>query len=368
MKYYLIAGEASGDLHASNLMEALQREDKNAHFRFWGGDRMENAGGELVTHYEEMDYMGFWEVLINLPAILRKIRQCKRDIDQYQPDVVILVDYPGFNLRIAKYAKKKGYKVFYYISPQVWAWRTSRVKTIKKYVDHMFVILPFEQEFYQQQGVDVDYVGHPLLDVIDEHAPASHFRKDNQLTDKPIVAILPGSRKQEISTMLPVMLQVQPHFPDYQFVVAGVPTIPKSYYQQKVAGTAFEYVYDQTKALLSHSEAALVTSGTATLETALFEVPQTVCYKGNYISYLIGKWLVHVSYISLVNLILDKPVIKEFIQKEFTVDNLQKELHHLLEDESYRQEMITAYQELKDQLGERGASTRTAQLMFQYLQ
>ncbi len=366
MKYYLIAGEASGDLHAAHLMEALQEEDPSAQFRCWGGDKMEAAGGEMVTHYEEMDYMGFWEVVTHLWPIFKKIRHCKKDIEKYQPDAVILIDYPGFNLRIAKFAQQKGFKVYYYISPQIWAWHTSRIKTIQHYIDHMFVILPFEKEFYRQHGVEVDYVGHPLLDVIAEQSPHPHFPEANNLSP-PLVAILPGSRKQEVARMLPPMLKMQKHFPDYQFVVAGVPSVPQSFYQQQVADTAFEFVYDKTYPLLQHSTAALVTSGTATLETALFDVPQTVCYKGNFLSYFIGKWLVQVSYISLVNLILDRPVITELIQNDFNEQNLKQELTLLLQDKAYREEMLNDYQKIKDKLGHKGASAQTAHLMYKYL-
>ncbi|MEM6320925.1 MAG: lipid-A-disaccharide synthase [Bacteroidota bacterium] len=370
MKYYLIAGEASGDLHGSNLMKALKRVDKSAQFHCWGGDLMAEAGGELVKHYNSLAFMGFWEVVKNLRTISKNLTFCQRDITAYQPDVLILIDYSGFNLRIAKWAKSTGMKVFYYIAPQVWASRQSRVQQIKKYVDRLFVILPFEKTFYQKFDVTVDFVGHPLLDAIAERQQRSTPLLLN--SSKPIIALLPGSRKQEIATVLPLFLTTVRRFPAYQFVIAAAPAIPFSFYEKIIKSAslekeAIEIVADQTYPLLETSEAALVTSGTATLETALFEVPQVVCYKGNWLTYQIAKRLIKVPYISLVNLIANREVVTELIQNDLTTTNLTLELQRILQP-SEAKKMITAYQQLKVQLGEVGASDRAAQRMFQYLQ
>jgi lipid-A-disaccharide synthase len=367
MKYYIVAGEASGDLHASNLIRELKRLDPNGKFRAWGGDKVQSQGAELVMHYRHMGFMGFIEVLANLRTILGLISQCKQDIKQFKPDVVILVDYPGFNFRIARFAKKSGIKVFYYISPQVWAWNRSRVFQVKKWVDHMFVILPFEKAFYNRFNIDADFVGHPLLDAINSYKK----QKDSILilptNKRPVIALLPGSRKQEVSKMLPVMLKVIPLFPSYSFVVAGASSLPVSFYNNIIGSHQAEVVFDKTYALLNTAKAALVTSGTATLETALFRVPQVVCYKGSYISYKIAKQLVKIRYISLVNLIMDRPVVKELIQSSLNQHNITRELDHLLNNESVRQEMISNYTELEDRLGGPGASARAANLMLKYL-
>lgn len=367
MKYYIVAGEASGDLHASNLIRELKRLDPNGRFRAWGGDKVQAQGAELVMHYRHMGFMGFVEVLANLRTILGFIRKCKNDIKQFNPDVVILIDYPGFNFRIAEFARKSGIKVFYYISPQVWAWNRSRVFQVKKWVDHMFVILPFEKAFYNRFNIDVDFVGHPLLDAINSYKQ----QKDSSLilpADKrPVIALLPGSRKQEVSKMLPVMLKVIPLFPSYSFVVAGASSLPVSFYNNIIGSHQAEVVFDKTYALLNTAKAALVTSGTATLETALFRVPQVVCYKGSYISYKIAKQLVKIRYISLVNLIMDRPVVKELIQNSLNQHNIIRELDHLLNNEIVRQEMISNYTELEDRLGGPGASERAANLMLKYL-
>jgi lipid-A-disaccharide synthase len=367
MKYYIVAGEASGDLHASNLIRELKRLDPNGRFRAWGGDKVQAQGAELVMHYRHMGFMGFVEVLANLRTILGFIRKCKHDIKQFNPDVVILIDYPGFNFRIAEFARKSGIKVFYYISPQVWAWNRSRVFQVKKWVDHMFVILPFEKAFYNRFNIDVDFVGHPLLDAINNYKQ----QKDSILilpADKrPVIALLPGSRKQEVSKMLPAMLEVIPRFPAYSFVVAGTSSLPASFYNKIIGSQQAEVVFDKTYALLNTAKAALVTSGTATLETALFRVPQVVCYKGSYISYKIAKQLVKIRYISLVNLIMDSPVVKELIQSSLNQHNINRELDHLLNNESVRQGMISNYTELEDRLGGPGASARAANLMLKYL-
>ena len=366
MKYYLIAGEASGDLHGSNLMKALKIEDPAADFRIWGGDLMQEAGGDLRKHYRDLAFMGFVEVLKNLRTIVRNLRFCEQDILAYQPDALILIDYPGFNLRIAKWAKQQGIKVLYYISPQIWAWHTSRVHQIKANVDRMYVILPFEKDFYAKYNCEVDFVGHPLLDVVKGYAAAPDFRSKNGLTEDPIIALLPGSRKQEIIRMLSVMLEMAPLFPQYQFVIAGAPSMPAAFYEQILAEKQrpknVKLVQKQTYALLSQAEAALVTSGTATLETALFQVPEVVCYRGNNLSYQIAKRLINVKYISLVNLIVDKPLVKELIQNDFNSKALHNELEKILQP-TLRQEIKTGYAELQLLMGDAGASRRAAKLM-----
>ena len=368
MKYYIIAGEASGDLHASNLMKALKKEETHTDFRFWGGDLMEQVGGTMVKHYRELAFMGFAEVFMNLRTILNNIKFCKRDILEYAPDAVILVDYPGFNLRIAEFAKKKNIEVHYYISPQIWAWKENRIKKIKRDVDRMYVILPFEKDFYEKKhNYPVHFVGHPLLDAIADRSiiDPSIFAKENDLNDKPIVALLPGSRKQEITKMLSVMLKMVPKFPDHQFVIAGAPSQELNFYKKIIDNENIAIVENKTYDLLSVSTAALVTSGTATLETALFKVPEVVCYKGNEISYQIGKRLVNVKYISLVNLILDKEVVTELIQDEFNEENLENELFKILDHKS-REDMFDQYFELEQKLGGKGASEKTAKLIIKY--
>lgn len=377
MKYYIIAGEASGDLHGSNLMKALKKEDPAAQFRVWGGDRMEAAGGTLVKHYRDLAFMGFWEVLLNLRTILGNIKFCKRDIYHYQPDVLILIDYPGFNLRIAKWARSKGIKVFYYISPQLWAWHSSRVHGIKASVDRMFVILPFEEEFYNSYDYKVDFVGHPLLDEIEDRPEAPGFRREFGIKDQPLIALLPGSRRQEISRMLEVMLQASAAFPQWQFAIAAAPSVEEDFYRELIQKTEKEnkaspnqrqlhLIPNRTYDLLQHADAALVTSGTATLETALFGVPQVVCYRGSKLSYLIARRLVNVRYISLVNLIVDRLLVPELIQDEFTPENVQWELTQLFQPEN-RRRIIRGYDELRNNLGHSGASRRTARLVVQYL-
>ena len=368
MKYYLIAGEASGDLHASNLIKALQQEDPQAAFRAWGGDLMEAAGAEVVKHYRDLAFMGFIEVAKNIRTILGNFRTCKADILTYQPDCLILVDYPGFNLRIAKWAKTAGIRVFYYISPQLWAWHSSRVHGIKAHVDRMFVILPFEAAFYAKYDYTVDFVGHPLLDVVDVYKPKHDLRKDLTLGEAPLIGILPGSRRQEISRMLPTMLSVAKEFPDYQFVIAGAPSIPLDFYESYLSGTGsnVRLVSGHTYDLLAQAKGALVTSGTATLETGLFGVPQIVCYRGNQISYLIARRLIDVPYISLVNLILDRPLLRELIQAEFNPATLQQELTALLAPTAL-QKIQAGYAELREHLGQSGASLRTAKHIVTYL-
>lgn len=368
MKYYIIAGEASGDLHASNLMKELKLKDPHAEFRFWGGDLMQAQGGTLVKHYRDLAFMGFAEVVMNLKTILGNISVAKKDIETYKPDAVILIDYPGFNLRIAEFVKKLGIKVYYYISPQIWAWKTGRVHKIKKVVDKMFVILPFEEEFYQRYDYKVDFVGNPLLDSLN-HLPAideQRFRKEHNLDERPIIALLPGSRTQEIKVKLPLMLSVEKDFPDYQFVVAGAPSQPSENYK-KIVGNQLKIVENKTYDLLRISHAALVTSGTATLETALLKVPEVVCYKGNAISYEIGKRVVkNIRFISLVNLIMDEEVVKELIQYDLTYENIKRELNLILNSPK-RDKILQDYEELYHKLGGIGASERTANLIVEDL-
>jgi lipid-A-disaccharide synthase len=365
MKLYIIAGEASGDLHASNLMKELKLREPGLQFRCWGGDLMQAQGGEIVKHYRDLAFMGFAEVLANIGTIFSNLKQCKADILDYRPDAVILVDYPGFNLRIAEFAKKAGFRVFYYISPQVWAWKQSRVHKIKRYVDQMFVILPFEKEFYARYNYDVNFVGHPLLDAMDS-LPGSdwaQFRNQHRLNEKPVVALLPGSRKQEVRKVLPIMLSVVGKFPDYQFVIGCAPGLEPDFYKQIIGSNAIKMMEGQTYNLLRHAQAALVTSGTATLETALFEVPEVVCYKGGYISYEIAKRVVDrsmIRFISLVNLIMDREVVKELIQDELNPANVELELRKILEDDDHRHKILNDYVLLKTRLGGGGASAKTA--------
>ncbi len=363
MKYYIIAGEASGDLHASNLVAEIKKKDKKAEFRGFGGDLMKAQGVNLVKHYRWMAFMGFVEVAVNLRKVLGNISQCKKDIADYHPDVVILVDYPGFNLRIAKFAHSKGFKVIYYISPQIWAWKRRRVNKIKASVDKMLVILPFEEAFYKRYGVDVTYVGNPLLDELAKFdmANRSIFLRRNSLGEsREIIAMLPGSRKQEVKRMLPMMLKVVPHFPNYQFVVAGVSSLDKSLYKDIIGNTDVFMVENQTYELLQNSSAALVTSGTATLETALFTVPEVVCYKATGFSYRLAKWMIKVKFISLVNLVMDREVVKELIQCDLTEGNLVNELEQLLYDSKRQRKLLEEYDELRDRLGNAGASEKAA--------
>jgi lipid-A-disaccharide synthase len=370
MKYYLIAGEASGDLHGANLMRALQQIDPVAEFRFWGGDRMESVGGKLIKHYRDLAFMGFWEVVTNLRTILRNIDFCKRDIAQYQPDALIFIDYPGFNMRIAKWAKNQGIPTHYYISPQIWAWKENRIKAIKRDVDAMYVILPFEKDFYEgKHGYPVHFVGHPLLDAIAARKEVSEevFKRENGLDERPIIALLPGSRKQEIAKMLSVMLSVVGSYHQYQFVIAGAPSLGYDFYKQFIKEENVHFVSGKTYDLLSHAHAALVTSGTATLETALFRVPEVVCYRGNWISYQIAKRVISLKYISLVNLIMDAPVVTELIQGDLNTRNLKTELNKLLNPD-YREKLLINYEALREKLGNEGASDRTARTIFSSLQ
>jgi lipid-A-disaccharide synthase len=415
MKYYIIAGEASGDLHGSNLIKQLKKQDPSTDVRFWGGDLMQQAGGHLVKHYKDLAFMGFTEVIMNLRTIFRNMDFCKADILEYAPDALILIDYPGFNMRIAKWARRQGLRIIYYISPQVWAWKENRVKQIRANVDKMLVILPFEKEFYRKWDYEVEYVGHPLVEVIDavksaasadggkslapenfdgaasprsalsvpfaELGHAAGIVHNNQsptvnhptpipnAPPKPIIALLPGSRKQEILKKLPIMLEASRFFPDYQFVVAQAPGQDGSFYKDLLAPYPnVSSVSNQTYSLLLQAQAACVTSGTATLETALFGIPEIVCYKGSAISYQIAKRLIKVKYISLVNLIMDKLVVKELIQDELTPENLHRELNELLHDTSRQQQLRIDYLNLKELLSQGGhASANAAESILRFM-
>ncbi|MGI9543203.1 MAG: lipid-A-disaccharide synthase [Cyclobacteriaceae bacterium] len=364
MRYYIIAGEPSGDLHGSNLIKSILRKEPEAKIRCWGGDLMQAAGGELVVHYREMAFMGFLEVLLNIRTILKRLKFCKDDLTAFDPDVLILIDYPGFNLRMARYAKDNGMKVCYYISPKVWAWKQSRVRTIKEHVDRMFVILPFEEGFYQQFDYHVDYVGNPLVETINRHQVNVDFRRKHNLGEGQIIAVLPGSRRQELKYMLSMMIAVAEDFPDFIFVVAGMGNLPSSYYSSIVNHPRIKLILDQTYDLLAHSYAALVTSGTATLETALFEVPQVVCYKTSWISYQIGRRLVKVSFISLVNLIAEKEVVKELIQHKFNKPELTRELTSIASETNTRKNQLEGYKLVKDRLTTMNASDNATELLL----
>lgn len=370
MKYYLIAGEASGDLHGSNLMKGIREADKNAEFRFFGGDLMNAGGGTLVRHYREMAFMGVVKVLLNLNTIRRNLSLCKTDILEYQPDAVILIDFPGFNLRVAKYANKNGFRVFYYISPKVWAWNKKRVKTIRTTISKMFVILPFEVEFYRKNDLQVEYYGNPLLDAIqekmDEKDKNLKLVSDGLSSGKPVIALLPGSRKQELYHCLPEMLTVVSHFPEYRFVIAGAPGIEPSLYSKYTTGHNVSIVYNQTYDLLKQATAAVVTSGTATLETALMMVPEVVCYKMGSLTYIIGKPFIHIRFFSLVNLIMGKEVVKELLQYNLS-KNIIEELKKILYEPGYRQMMLDHFTELRKLVGTPGASGRVGRRMVELL-
>ncbi len=361
MRYYLIAGEASGDLHGSNLITELLKLDPLAEIRFWGGDRMENASGKKpIKHIKELAFMGFAEVIMNIRTIKNNIDFCKNDIIAYYPDVVVFIDYPGFNLRIASFAKQNGFKTAYYISPTIWAWKESRVEKVKKYIDRMMVILPFEKDFYKKHGVDVDFVGNPLLDAVDD------IQKSNtsSTNKKPVIALLPGSRTQEIIRILPIMVSIRKSFPDYDFEIAAVKSHDELFYKRFVGDEDIKIKYSSTSEILSKAEAGLVTSGTATLEAAIYNMPQVVCYKASPISYLIAKQLVKVKYISLVNLILNKAVVKELIQSEMNTGTLLKELRNILPGGSKRLNIFEDYSRLKMALGGKGASARVAEIIY----
>ena len=362
MRYYIIAGEASGDLHASNLIAAIRQRDAQAEIRAWGGDLMDKQGATIVKHYRDLAFMGFAEVILNLRTITRNLSFCKKDLLSFKPDVLILIDYPGFNLRIAEFAHNKNIKVVYYISPQIWAWKKGRVHTIKRVVDKMLVILPFEKAFYNNYKVAVDFVGHPLLDALQNYPwqQEADFRKRNNFSEKPIIAMLPGSRKQEVSRMLQQMLVMVKHFPDYEFAIAAAPSLEMSFYENIIGQSEVKVVQQQTYDLLKHAHAAMVTSGTATLETALIGTPEVVCYSGNRISYEIARRIIDVKYISLVNLIMDREIVKELIQDDFNEIQLRKQLNLLLSDNKFRQQMLSEFDSLREKLGGSGASQEAA--------
>ena len=366
MKYYIIAGEASGDLHGSNLIREIRKLDPDAKIRCWGGDLMQEAGAELVMHYKDRAFMGFYEVVKNLPKIMRNLKFCKKDILEFSPDALILIDYPGFNLRIAEWARPEGFKIIYYISPQVWAWKENRVKIIKTCVDKMLVILPFEKEFYKKHGMEVEYVGHPLVEEVEKHRRAAQgpFTLDSH-----VIALLPGSRQQEILKKLPIMLEATRIFPQYEFVVAKAPGLDEHFYNELLKPYPnVKAVQGKTYDLLMKAKAALVTSGTATLETALFGVPEVVCYKGSIISYAIAKRLVKIKYICLVNLIMDREVVKELIQGELTVSNLGFELQQILSNSQKIAQVKKDYLELRELLSKGGhASANAAKSILAFL-
>jgi lipid-A-disaccharide synthase len=371
MKYYMIAGEASGDLHGSNLIKALKRADSNAVIRCWGGDLMQAAGGTLAKHYRETAYMGIFEVIAHAGAIKKNFDFCYADILKFAPDVVILIDYPGFNLRIARFAKEHHLKVFYYISPKVWVWKESRVKNIKRFVDRMFVIFPFEKDWYaRRHQFDVDYAGNPLIDAIEERKLTLCSRREfviqNKLSDKPIIALLPGSRKQEVLRLLPIMTSLVDKYPDYQFVIAGTSALDLDFYHQHMESENAVFIVNQTYELLNHAFAAVVASGTATLETALFNVPQVVCYRISTATFLVGRPFVPTKFFSLVNIIMDEEVVKELLQFNLKRD-ISLELTRILTDTVYRGKMLAKYQELRDKCGGTGASERVGALMVHYL-
>ncbi len=368
MKYYLIAGERSGDLHGSHLIHQLKLQDKSAEIRCWGGDLMEQAGGSLVVHYKDLSFMGFWEVFTNLRSIKKFLDFCKKDLLEYQPDVVVLIDYPGFNLRIAEFAHKNHLKVCYFISPKLWAWNRKRAFKIKRYVDRMFVILPFEKQFYEQYQYQVDYVGNPLVDSINKFHTPPEFHSTIQSGDKPIIAVLPGSRRQEIKHMLEEMLELVSEFPQYKFVVAAVDNIPTEYYQDAHRLDEVVIVTNKAYELLSVASVAVVTSGTASLETALFDVPQVVCYKTSWLSYWIARALIKVPYLSLVNLIVRQMVVPELIQKEFHKGNIIKHLKELLVESPALISQQAGYRKVKILLGNKKASQETARLIIEFLQ
>ena len=367
MRIFIIAGEASGDLHGAELVRALQRQTVGLQLQGWGGEMMAAQGVAISKNYRELAFMGFWEVVTHLPAIYRNFQLCRKQINAFRPDAIVLIDYPGFNLRMAAWAKAQGYRVFYYIAPQVWAWHTSRVKQIRRYIDQLYAILPFEESFFQRHGVGVSYVGHPLLDIVSRFTPSVNFLSQHGLENGKVIALLPGSRRQEIQRMLPEMLAIADDFPELQLVVAGAAALPEAFYQQilanQPAARRVHLVMGQTYELLACANAAIVCSGTATLETALFGVPQVVGYRAAALSYQIARRVVDVPYISLVNLIADKPLVKELIQHDFNRQRLVEQLHWLLSDTG-RREIQAGYAELKLQLGNTGAADRAAVSMI----
>lgn len=374
MRYYIIAGEASGDLHGSNLMKELATADKEAEFRFFGGDLMQAVGGQLVKHYREMAFMGILNVILNLRTIGKNLELCKKDILQFQPDVLILIDYPGFNLRIAEFAKQRQLKVFYYISPKLWAWKEYRVKKIRKYVDEMFTIFPFETGFYKKHNIDVHYVGNPLMDSLksfkQNKLSEKEFRANNQLDNRPVVALLAGSRVQEIKRTLPLMVRIADTFPNFQFIVAGVKSVGNDLYKNILKDSGVRLIYDQTYDVLNNAHTALVASGTAALETALFRVPQTVIYKveGGWLTDFVFRNIIFkMAGVSLPNIIMEREIVIEYVQKKMTFSNVKSEMQKLLFDEEYRAEILADYELLIEMMGEPGCSKRAAEKMTELL-
>ncbi|PLX23481.1 MAG: lipid-A-disaccharide synthase [Salinivirgaceae bacterium] len=372
MKYYIIAGEASGDLHGSNLITGILRSDPTAEIRAWGGDLMEESGADIVKHYKETAVMGYWSVIKSLKKIKGNLDFCKSDILEYKPDVVIFIDYPGFNLRIAKFAKENGFKTFYYIAPKIWAWKTFRIKSIKKYIDRLYSILPFEVDFYKAFNYEIEYIGNPLLDAIEAQLNRTElfddFAKRHQIEHKPVIALLPGSRKQEIKFLLPMMLRMQNEFPQYQFLISAAPGIKEEFYEQFITKDN-KLIKNDTYQLLKHADGAIVASGTAALETALIGTPQVAVYKvtGGMLSQIIGKIVIKVKWATLVNLIMQKEIIKELLQKDFTFTKLKKELKAILPGGEKREELIINYRELHSKMGNTGASVRAAESMVKRL-
>ncbi|MBE8714522.1 lipid-A-disaccharide synthase [Sphingobacterium hungaricum] len=367
MKYYLIAGETSGDLHGANLIKALKKEDADASFRIVGGDQMEaEANQKALIHTSQMAFMGFVEVVMNIRSIARNLKTVKQDILKEKPDTLVLIDFPGFNMKIASFAKQHGIRVCYYISPKVWAWNQKRVYKIKKIVDHLFCILPFEVDFYKQYNYEVDYVGNPLLDAIDAYTFNPNFRADNGLNEKPIIALLPGSRKMEIDKLLPEMVGLYYLFPGHQLVVAGAPNFDESYYRSYLGDLPIKVVFNQTYDLLKNADAAVVTSGTATLETGILKVPQVVVYKANPLSIMIAKAVIKVKFISLVNLINGFLSVRELIQNDCTTMDIADELDDLINKKEHRESVLENYDILAEKLGSPGASEKTAKLIVKY--
>jgi lipid-A-disaccharide synthase len=369
MKYFIIAGEASGDLHASNLVKQLKLEDKNAEFSGWGGDLSAEAGVKINKHIRDLAFMGFVEVLQNLHTIQKNFKKCKAEIISYNPDVVIFVDYPGFNLRMVEWAKKNRFRTIYLISPNIWAWKASRVYKIKEYVDKMYVILPFEKEFYKKYDVEVEYFGNPLVDIVNDYKSNSFesFNKENVLSGKPVIALMAGSRKQEIKKVLPIMLKSSIYFPDYEFIITGAPAIDRSFYDKYLKGYDVKLLFNQTYEILSHSSAGLITSGTATLEAALFNVPQVVCYKGNIISVLIAALILHIKHISLVNIIFNKESVKELLQNKLTVKNCVAELKKIIPGGQNYDKVLNDYGELYELLNKPDIYSGIAKSIFKFL-
>jgi len=366
MKYFIVSGERSGDLHASNLLKAIKKNDPQTEVMAWGGEYLENEGANIVMHYKNLAFMGFWEVIKNLPKIIGFLATAKKQMSSFQPDAIILVDYAGMNMKIAKWAKSKDFKVFYYISPKVWAWNQSRAYQLKKNIDRLFVIFPFEVDFFKKFDYEVEFVGNPLFDAIGNFKPNGNFLQKNNLTSSKLVALLPGSRKQEVEKILEMMVLLKKSFPEYHFVIAGVSNLPVSMYKSYLSND-ISLVIDQTYDLLMHSEAAIVTSGTATLETALLKVPQVVVYKTSALSYFLGKYLIKVPFISLVNLIAQKLVVPELIQENFNINRLQIELKQLLEHEEIRQKQLAEYEIIRNILGVSGASEKVGSRIVEIL-